>query len=251
MRFLFLMIPILFSLFVKIECLSGLSLLFALFDSVCSWRHNRASVLTEAQYAEAKAIAIDYISRFFPNNQPNPVFVPLHPNVSNRLMELEEEVKAKRDLAPAPAPPPPPPPAAAAAAVPAPHPYPLAQAYPLGFDLDIDAGIEAEEDKEEEQHDVQWELRKWFCPASPQLAWNDPNSQPSVLWRKDEKTFPRLALLARRFLSILPTSAPSERVWSGFGHIITKQSATIDSTIASQTLYLRYNRDLVDRICRI
>ena len=82
----------------------------------------------------------------------------------------------------------------------------------------------------------------------PQLAWNDPNSQPSVLWRKDEKTFPRLALLARRFLSILPTSAPSERVWSGFGHIITKQSATIDSTIASQTLYLRYNRDLVDRI---
>ena len=107
------MIPILFSLFVKIECVSGLSLLFALFDSVCSWRHNRASVFTEAQYAEAKAIAIDYISRFFPNNQLNPVFVPLHPNVANRLMELEQDVKAKRELAPAP------PPAAAAAAVPA------------------------------------------------------------------------------------------------------------------------------------
>jgi len=216
------MIPILFSLFVKIECVSGLSLLFALFDSVCSWRHNRASVLTEAQYAEAKAIAIDYISRFFPNNQLNPVFVPLHPNVANRLMELEQDVKAKRELAPAP------PPAAAAAAVPAPHSRPLAQAHPLAFDLDIDAGIEAEDDKEEEQHDVQWELRKWFSPASPQLAWNDPNSQPSVLWRKDEKTFPRLALLARRFFpSYQPQHLQSE---SGLDLGISSPSSQLPST---------------------
>ena len=56
------------------------------------------------------------------------------------------------------------------------------------------------------------------------------------------------SLLARRFLCILLSSAPSERVWSGFGHVIDRTSTTIDSTLAAQIMFLRANQDLLDRI---
>jgi hypothetical protein len=219
------------------------------------WRLNRPNVLTEAQFQAAKDIGINTISRFFPNNRDTPVFVALQPNVAVKLKELEDELRdklpypadekaegepaAKRvhvDAAPLPPPPPPPPPA------PPLHPPPP---HPL---LDMDGGMEFKEVKEE-IHDVQWELRNWFSPAqTEQLKWSEPQSQPSVKWKEDEKKFPRLSLLARRFLCILPTSAPSERVWSGFGHIITSHSSTIDSTTAAQKMYLKHNHDLLDQV---
>ena len=92
------------------------------------------------------------------------------------------------------------------------------------------------------------EMDYWFAPASPMLRWNDESSQTRVNWKRDEVILPRLAFLAHRFLCLLPTSAPSERIWSGFGHIISDQSANTDSTIAAQTMYLRYNHDFVDQI---
>ena len=82
----------------------------------------------------------------------------------------------------------------------------------------------------------------------PRTEMKHAESQPAVNWKIDEVVFPRLALLARRFLCILPTSAPSERVWSGMGHIVTKHSTTIDSTIAAQKMYLRYNFDIAKRV---
>ena len=75
-----------------------------------------------------------------------------------------------------------------------------------------------------------------------------PQSQPNVQWKALEPEFPRLALLARRFLSISPTSAPSERVWSRFGRVISKQSSTIDSTIAAQIMFLRDNQHLLKSV---
>ena len=92
---------------------------------------------------------------------------------------------------------------------------------------------------------MQWELAHWFSPAAPFLPWYAPQSQPDVQWKVLEPEFPRLALLARRFLSIPPTSAPSERVWSRFGRVVSKQSSTIDSTIAAQIIFLRDNGRLL------
>jgi hAT family C-terminal dimerisation region len=234
------------------------------------WRHNRPSVLSNGQYQSAKDIALATIPRFYPNNQIQPVFVALHPNVAHRMTELKEAMKEKYDadhhhgaaagapveakieeLAAPPAKRPPGEPDAAVPPAKRHHDEPPASAapvpaHPLGFTQDIDEGIQMEDEKMEE-HDMHWELRQWFSEAAKQLLWNDADSQPSFTWNRDEHLYPRLALLARRFLSILPTSAPSERVWSGFGQIVTKQSASIDSTTAAQTMYLRYNHALLDK----
>ena len=115
--------------------------------------------------------------------------------------------------------------------------------------IDMDGDMQVEEKKEvKEERDVQWELAHWFSPAAPFLPWYAPQSQPDVQWKALEPEFPRLALLARRFLSIPPTSAPSERVWSRFGRVISKQSSTIDSTIAAQIMFLRDNDHLLKSV---
>ena len=111
-------------------------------------------------------------------------------------------------------------------------------------------GLDFKEGKEEGTHDIEWEMRHWFDRTAPNLKWAE--STPDKTWPDLAATFPCLCLLARRFLCIVPTSAPSERVWLGFGHVITDQSSTIDSNIAMQTAFLRYNRDLIPAIplCR-
>ena len=111
---------------------------------------------------------------------------------------------------------------------------------------DLDAGMAVEEKKEgPEVHDIQWEVAHWFIDA-PALLWKE--SPPYVTWPGLKATFPRISLLARRFLCILPTSAASERVWSGFGHVIDKSATNIDSDAACRTMYLRYNHDSVDKV---
>ena len=102
----------------------------------------------------------------------------------------------------------------------------------------------------EDDHDIHWEIEAWFDRAHGArfLIWDNNESQPRVQWPQLQLTFPRLSLLARRFLCILPSSAPSERVWSGFGHVIDKNSTTLDSTLAAQIMFLRANQDLLDRI---
>lgn len=216
----------------------------------CSWRHNRDGVLSDAHYAAAKAIAQNYIPKFFPGHVSKPIFVSLHANVATKVNDLKEELKDPLVAFPIPYPDPP--------ALPLPVPSPAAAALPhhaaplgpvaLTFHLDLDRGIEDKYERKDEPHNLQWEMDYWFSPASPLLRWNDESSQPCVNWKRDEAVLPQLAFLARRFLCILPTSSPSERVWSGFCHIITDQSAHIDSTVASQTMYLRFNHDFVDQI---
>ena len=118
-----------------------------------------------------------------------------------------------------------------------------------GHAIDMDGDMQVEERKEvKEERGVQWELAHWFNPAAPFLPWYAPQSKPDVQWKALEPEFPRLDLLARRFLSISQTSAPSERVWSRFGRVVSKQSSTIDSTIAAQFLFLRDNERLLTTV---
>ena len=181
------------------------------------------------------------------------------PEITLRVGELREELK---ELAEADAdhaiPPPPPAVAEAASEAAAKHPHPdikeeraakrlavPAPALPHFLDR-MDDGIEAEEKKEEEEHDVKREIDYWFSPAAPRLRFAD--NPPDVKWPSLSPTFPHLALLARRFLCILPTAAPSERVWSGFGHVITKDSSNIDSVFAIRNMFLVYNHNLIEQV---
>lgn len=210
-----------------------------------------------------KALFRSYTLRFFSDNSSFPVFVPLHPDITLRVAELQEDMKELAEADTDEQIPPPPPPhsseSAGEAASKHPHPdikeerpakrlaVPVVPAPALPHFLGImDDGIEAEEKKEEGEHDVQWEIDNWFSPAAPRLRFAD--NPPEVTWPSLAPTFPRLALLARRFLCILPTSAPSERVWSGFGHVITKESSNIDSEFAIRNMFLRYNPDLIDSV---
>ena len=113
--------------------------------------------------------------------------------------------------------------------------------------IDMDGPDEAEK-KEDIEHNIECEMKEWLNPASPFLKWYENTSQPSSTWPQLQSTFPCLALLARRFLCLMPTSAASERVWSGVGHIIANNSSCIDSLNASHLIFLRRNKHLLDLI---
>jgi hypothetical protein len=213
------------------------------------FRVNRPSVLTPAQYASARALFLTTVPSFFPVESSNPAFVALQPHVELHM----EDLKVPAPPAPAPAavaggvaaaaP-------AAAAAVAAeakvhPHRVPAADhpRMPVPH-LDMDAGVKVNDFEMEDKKllDIQKEMREWFLDEKEGgLSWS---VKPENAWRKIETTFPLLAMLARRFLAILPTSASSERVWSGLGRIIGPQSTTIDSALATELMYLRYNSQI-------
>jgi hypothetical protein len=65
-------------------------------------------------------------------------------------------------------------------------------------------------------------------------------------WRKYESTFPHLARIARRFLGIPASSAPSERVFSKYSIIWEKRKCNLKPETANDIVYLhelRRNRD--------
>jgi len=70
-----------------------------------------------------------------------------------------------------------------------------------------------------------------FCRESPDCF-------PENYWPKHKNEFPRISQFARYFLSILPSSAPSERVWSAMGHFLTDMSSHMDAELAIQLLFL-------------
>ena len=103
-------------------------------------------MLSDAHYADAKAIALNYIPKFFPGDVSNPIFVPLHANVATKVNDLKEELKDPHVAFPIPDPDPPalplPAPAAVppAAAAPPHHAAPLSH-FALAFHLELDRGI--------------------------------------------------------------------------------------------------------------
>ena len=194
---------------------------------------------------------MQYVRQFFPNDCLDPVFVPLNGDVQLQMDELHQDLAEARapgeDAGAHHAEPPekkarsePSPPAAAASAL---SPVPPSA-------IDMDGEQHPEEKKEEKDQTLASELARWFDPrdGATFMLWSAPNSQPAVQWPALQNDFPRLALLARRFLCVLPTSAPSERVWSGFGHVISKSSSTIDSSLAAKLMFLRHNKDLLSQI---
>jgi hAT family C-terminal dimerisation region len=189
---------------------------------------------------------VQYVHQFFPNDCLNPVFVPLNGDVQLQMDGLYQDLAEARapgeDAGDHHAEPPekksrsePSPPAAASSAL---SPVPPSA-------IDMDGEQQPDEKKEVYGQTLASELARWFDPrdGATFMLWSAPNSQPAMQWPALEKDFLRLALLARRFLCVLPTSAPSERVWSGFGHVISQSSSTIDSSLAAKLMFLRYNKD--------
>ena len=67
---------------------------------------------------------------------------------------------------------------------------------------------------------------------------------PSIYWSKNSKTYPRLSVLARKYLTPLPTSAYSERCFSLSGEIISKKRSRLCPEMAEILVFLNKNFDL-------
>ena len=185
---------------------------------------------------------LETVPQFFPDGATYPVFVALQPHVQINIEKLH--LPAAPD-------------GVAAAGVGAgareakEHAAPPARAAPDGLHprlprprINMDAGLDIRAVVEEGKKgpDLQRELAAWFLDEKQgAIAWDQ---RPEDMWKVLEPSFPLLALLARRFLTIQATSAATERVWSGLGKIIGPQSSHIDSILAAQLAFLRQNKDL-------
>ncbi len=74
-----------------------------------------------------------------------------------------------------------------------------------------------------------------------------PSSKVDVLawWKVQEPVLPLLAEIARKYLCIPASSAPSERLFSASGNVCTKLRSSLDPTNLEMIVYLHENGDKV------
>ena len=70
---------------------------------------------------------------------------------------------------------------------------------------------------------------------------------PFTWWRTHATNFPTLAVLARTYLSVQATSAPSERIFSKASRIISKTRTRLDHRVAGKLLFVSENADWFDK----
>ena len=63
-------------------------------------------------------------------------------------------------------------------------------------------------------------------------------ADPLEWWKVSQIRFPNLASLAKKYLTILGTSIPSERVFSVAGLTVTKLRASLDPDTVNEILFL-------------
>ena len=74
--------------------------------------------------------------------------------------------------------------------------------------------------------------------AAHAFALHDLEQDILDFWRSYEREFPNLAKLAKRTLAIMPTSAPSERVFSLAGHVASSRRTSLKSGSVDDILLL-------------
>ena len=72
-------------------------------------------------------------------------------------------------------------------------------------------------------------------------------NDPLEWWKEHKSKFVRLAQLARKYLAIPATSAPSERLFSSAGLTIAKERARLTQDNAAMLIFLHENAEQVDR----
>ena len=74
------------------------------------------------------------------------------------------------------------------------------------------------------------------------------DTDPFDWWKQKQSRFPILAILARKYLGICPTSVPSERLFSDVGNNITAKRTSLKPDLVSEMMFLKRNMHLFDTI---
>lgn len=69
----------------------------------------------------------------------------------------------------------------------------------------------------------------------------NPSTDPLVFWKKHEKSFPSLAVLARKYLSVQASSAACERLFSLSGHIFSCKRRKLNIRNFLNLVFLKLN----------
>ena len=72
-------------------------------------------------------------------------------------------------------------------------------------------------------------------------------TNPLEWWKMNEKTYPHIACLARSYLAIPATSAPSERIFSRAGRLLTVKRASMSSDIAQRMMIISENASVLQK----
>ena len=74
---------------------------------------------------------------------------------------------------------------------------------------------------------------------------DDNYINPLEWWKTHEGDYPILSRMAKAFLAIPATSAPSERIWSRVALILTTKRANLDPEVASGMMFVRENLEIL------
>ncbi|XP_044594028.1 E3 SUMO-protein ligase ZBED1-like [Cotesia glomerata] len=69
----------------------------------------------------------------------------------------------------------------------------------------------------------------------------NPQQDPLIWWRQEKNKYPRLSLMARRYLGVPCTSAESERLFSTAGDIVSDKRTSLSPDSVSYLLFLNKN----------
>lgn len=89
------------------------------------------------------------------------------------------------------------------------------------------------------QHTANAELE--LFKRTPPLAWAQ---NPLKWWQQNATNFPRLAQLAIKYLGVPATSAPSERLFSTAGHVLTDERSRMEADVCEAIVMLHEERKL-------
>ncbi|XP_057183139.1 E3 SUMO-protein ligase ZBED1-like [Triplophysa rosa] len=87
-----------------------------------------------------------------------------------------------------------------------------------------------------EQQAVEAELNSYL-----QAPYADSETNPIAWWKINSTTYPRLSLLAKRYLCIPATSSPSERAFSTGGNIVSCNRAALKPDAVDRLVFLAKN----------
>ena len=72
-------------------------------------------------------------------------------------------------------------------------------------------------------------------------AKEDLDCDPLAWWKLKAVKYPRISVIARRYLQIPATSASSERLFSSYGNIYTERRMSLRADTAEATLFMHFN----------